>query len=153
MIILYHCYGGTHSSVLAAAIHLNILPEHRLPTFNEIASLPQYDRRNNSEIGEPVFYGKDEFGNKVYIQGMGKAERIVKNLLDSFLKIKGISKKQVKLINTLGNINTITRVGGFLSRNLGLIIPGRRLTVWGIQLNYSKFLKTVKRVKKEISIA
>jgi hypothetical protein len=153
MIIIYHCYGGTHSSVLAAAIHLNILPDNRLPTYKEIVNLPHYDRRNSSEIGVPVFYGEDEYGNKVYIQGMGKAAKIVKNLINSFLTIEEISKKQIKLVNTLGNVNILTRIGGFLSRGLGLVIPGRMLTVWGLKLNYYKFLKTVKRVKGEISIA
>jgi hypothetical protein len=34
MKIIYHCYGGTHSSVIAAAIHLGLLPEDRVPGGN-----------------------------------------------------------------------------------------------------------------------
>ncbi|MFA6694423.1 MAG: DUF3189 family protein, partial [Bacillota bacterium] len=38
MIIVYHCYGGTHSSVTAAALHLKKL--HQNPTANDLLKLP-----------------------------------------------------------------------------------------------------------------
>ena len=36
MIYIYNCYGGTHSSALAAAYHLKKLPANREPTDKEI---------------------------------------------------------------------------------------------------------------------
>ncbi len=153
MIIIYHCYGGTHTSVVAASIHLNALPDNRLPRNIEILKLPYYDKRESSQIGIPVYCGKDEYGNKIYIQGMGKARKTVLNLLNSIMEIGGIKEDEVKVVNTLENANILTRVGGYLSRGLGLVFPGRYLTVWGLKLTYHKLLGTVKQVKTEISIA
>jgi hypothetical protein len=35
MVIIYNCYGGTHSSILASAIHLKKLPIDRIPSKQE----------------------------------------------------------------------------------------------------------------------
>jgi hypothetical protein len=40
MKIIYCCYGGSHSSVTAAAIHLDMLPLTRKPTSAELLSIP-----------------------------------------------------------------------------------------------------------------
>ena len=44
MIIIYRCYGGTHSSVMAASIHLELLPGDRKPAGKELLALPYFDR-------------------------------------------------------------------------------------------------------------
>ena len=43
MHIIYHCVGGAHSSVIASAIHLGMLPKTRVATNSEILSIPYYD--------------------------------------------------------------------------------------------------------------
>lgn len=153
MIIIYHCYGGAHSSVLAAAIHTGCLPVSKVPDINEIINLPYYDQTSSSEIGIPYYYGKDECNNKIYIQGMGSSDNIITNMLNSFLKIENIDKREVYLVNTLKNVNILVRLGGFLSRGIGLVMPGRPLTAYGLRLAYPKFVKMVNSVKAQISIA
>ncbi|HEX3010797.1 MAG TPA: DUF3189 family protein, partial [Syntrophomonadaceae bacterium] len=39
MKIIYHCFGGSHSSVTAAAIHLGLIEKHRPPSMEELMSL------------------------------------------------------------------------------------------------------------------
>jgi len=153
MIIIYYCFGGTHSSVLSAAIHTGRLPLDRVPLAEEITNLPYFDQIPGSRIGTPFYFGNDEFGNSIYILGMGKARKMVLNALKSLIEIEGISPEEIYLENTLKNINLVVRVGGFLSRGLGLVFPGRNLTVSGLQRAYFRFVKVVKRVKKEIIVA
>jgi xylulokinase len=50
MKIIYHCYGGSHSSVLAAAIHTGRLNPERLPTGEELMALPYF-----TQSGTPYF--------------------------------------------------------------------------------------------------
>ncbi|MFW6269787.1 MAG: DUF3189 family protein [Bacillota bacterium] len=151
MIIIYHCYGGAHSSVLSAAIHCNILPEKRLPSTREIANIPLFDKTESKDIGTLIFYGKDANNNKIYIQGMGKSEKIILNILKDLCKYYNISEKEIVMVNTLKNVNLLVRIGGFLSRRLGLIFPGRLLATIGLKKNYEKFLKTVAEVKRKIN--
>ena len=44
MIYIYNCYGGTHSSILAMAYHLELLDETREPTKDEILNLPNFNK-------------------------------------------------------------------------------------------------------------
>lgn len=151
MIILYHCYGGAHSSVLSAAIHTGVLPTKRKPLVKEILNIPYFDQTESSQIGIPFFYGNDKYGNKIYIQGMGNSDKVVKQLLLDLMKKYNISEEEVILIDTLKNVNILVRVGGFLSRGLGLVFPGRLITVLGLKISYNNFIKTVNKVKEEIA--
>ena len=42
MYIVYRDVGGTHSTVVAAAIHLNRLPMQEVPSRDEILNLPLF---------------------------------------------------------------------------------------------------------------
>ena len=150
MIVLYHCYGAAHSSVLSAAIHLGLLAEDRVPALRRLEKFP-FDRKNSEEIGIPFFYGYDKGGNKIYIQGMGGSDKIVIGLLQDIMELYGIPEREVLLVNALENVNILVRIGGFLSRRLGLIFPGRVISIIGLQLAYPKFLATVLRVKEYIA--
>jgi len=41
--VIYHCYGGAHSSVTAANIHLGLLPRERTPGYRELISQKLFD--------------------------------------------------------------------------------------------------------------
>ncbi len=151
MIIIYHCYGGAHSSVLSAAIHTRILPDDRKPSNKDILKIPYFDKTTSNQIGIPFYYGDDEYGNKIYIQGMGGSDKVVKQLLKELMTKYEIPEKDVIMVDTLKNVNILVRIGGFLSRGLGLVFPGRYLTVLGLMLNYNKFVNTVSQVKAKIA--
>ncbi|NPV52325.1 MAG: DUF3189 family protein [Firmicutes bacterium] len=150
MKIIYHCYGSAHSSVVAAAIHIGILPCDRIPSAREIMNVPHFDRTGSNEIGTCFFMGEDEWGNSVYIMGMGYAKDIVRRAIYSILKIYGIPESDLLLVNALPHVGLITRVGGVLSRRMGLVRAGRPLTVYGIQRSYGDFVRMVDSIKQEI---
>lgn len=66
MHIIYHCVGGAHSSVIASAIHLGMLPETRVATNSEILSIPYYDNITREHYGRIIHRGTDEYGNNIY---------------------------------------------------------------------------------------
>ncbi|ADL07738.1 DUF3189 family protein [Thermosediminibacter oceani] len=148
MKIFYCCYGSAHSSVVAAAIHLGMLPSDRLPDAEEFERLPRYDKTSSCEIGYPFFMGKDEKENEVFIIGMTSQRELVKRAIASFLEHSGVNTENLLFIDTLPFVNLKTKIGGILSRRLGLVSLGRPLTIEGIREKYFDFVKLVQDVKK-----
>lgn len=130
MKIIYHCFGGSHSSVTAAALHLGLIDKYRLPTEDELMSLPYYDKTTNKDFGSIRFMGIDEFGNEVYILGK-------KSMADRFTKIlMGVAQllqaeDQVLVVNTMNRVNLSMKLGGFTSRRIGLVSLGRPIVSHG----------------------
>lgn len=91
--------------------------------------------------------GKDEYGSEVFILGMGSDRLLIKKAIYSFLTHLGLKTEELLMVDTLKNINLITKIGGFISRRLGLIWIGRPLTVIGIQQKYQDFIQLVNDVK------
>jgi len=148
MKIFYCCYGSAHSSVVAASIHLGLLPSDRVPTSREFLVLPHYDKTEPFEIGTPFFMGKDEYGSEIYILGMAGERPLIKKALLSFFSLLGVDTHGIILIDTLNSVNLLTKIGGFFSRRLGFVTVGRPLTILGIQVKYRDFVELVKAVKK-----
>lgn len=149
MKIFYYCYGSAHSSVVAASIHLGKLPLDRLPSAEEIEFLPHFDKTDSYEIGTPFFMGVDEHGTEIFITGMTSERQLVKKAIYSFLRNSGIDENDVMMVDALRYVNLKTRIGGFLSRRLGLVAVGRPLTIKGIQEKYADFLTLVKETKQK----
>ncbi|MGM0501472.1 MAG: DUF3189 family protein, partial [Bacillota bacterium] len=119
MKIIYYCYGGTHSSVLAAAIHVGQLAVGEKPARKDIYSLPLYDQVQQQQIGIPYFYGKDEFNNSIYVLGLGSKRDLIKEFVLDYLQLFNINTEQVMLVAALPYVNCFTKLGGILSRRLG----------------------------------
>ncbi|PKM83933.1 MAG: hypothetical protein CVU88_00480, partial [Firmicutes bacterium HGW-Firmicutes-13] len=96
------------------------------------------------------YVGRDEFGFEVYILGLANHKDVAVRSILSILKIYNIPSNQLVIADSLKEINTLTRVGGFLSRRLGLIKIGRPLTIMGIQMGYFRFVHLVSEVKEQI---
>ncbi|SDK41478.1 DUF3189 family protein [Natronincola ferrireducens] len=151
MNIIYSCFGGAHSSIVTAAIHMGYLPIDRLPSQREILGVPFYDKAQNEEIGIPLHMGVDEKNNVIYIMGLGhNRDYYTKMTYEFYNEIMPSSKKNLLIINVTSLLNNSTRLGGFMSRRLNLINIGRPLTVHGILKNYNYFTKLVKEVKGKI---
>jgi hypothetical protein len=148
MKIFYCCYGSAHSSVVAASIHLGLLPVERIPTSKEIEHLPHYDKTESFEIGTPFFMGRDEYDSEIFILGMASERKLIKKAILSFLKHLSLDTQDLMMIDALKNVNLLTKIGGFTSRRLGLVRIGRPLTIIGIQQKYRHFVKLVQGVKK-----
>jgi len=120
--VFYCCYAGTHASVVAGWYHLGFRPS----TYESLADLPYFDRRLTGEIGIPVFLGRDSFGADVYALGTGAG---AKNLEMSlvFAISQRFPQARVLFFNVRALLDVRSRIGGFLSRRVGMVGPGRCL--------------------------
>jgi len=150
MKIFYHCYGSSHTSIVSAAIHLGILPDDRIPTIDEILKVPHYDQGTTELIGTPIFFGVDEFGCDVYAIGLTHAKAMFKRAIRSFLAINNVSEQELVMADALARISIYTRIGGYLSRGLGIVSIGRPLSAYGIQRTYYNFVDLTQEVKQKI---
>ena len=150
MKIIYHCYGGAHSSVIAAAIHLGLLPENRVPTRAEICAVPLYDRQGADEHGHFFFMGKDQAGHEVYLTARRSRAEGLENIFTGLAGIFGISSADYYLVNVMGKVNLTMKLGGFLSRRWGVTRVGRPIVTVGTQAAYFQIVKLVQRVKSEV---
>lgn len=151
MKIFYHCFGSSHSSVIAANIHVGNLPQNRIPSWKEINSIPHFDRTQKKQIGEPFYIGKDESNNEVYIVGLTHKKNIPLNAVDSLASIFSLPKRDYVFVDALPSINRLAKFGGFLSRGMGLVFIGRPLAIFGIQTSYKNLLHLVEQTKKYIA--
>ncbi|MDN5326716.1 MAG: hypothetical protein PWP41_1412 [Moorella sp. (in: firmicutes)] len=145
MKVIYHCFGGSHSSVTAAAIHLGLLPRDRLPAAAELMSLPYFDARSRGEEGEIKYMGTDIYGNKVYAAGKKNLGSRFEALLYDLAKVLGLPRQELLLLNTSPFVNRLMVLGGFTSRRLGLAIPGRPIVILGTRRAYFRLVEFVDR--------
>ena len=148
MKLLYYCYGGSHSSVTAAAIHLGILPSDRIPSAEEFLSVPYFDGQVKEEHGEYKFMGNDDKGNEIYVVGVENFGGLFERLFYGTTSLFGIPDNEYELINSLEYVNNLMRLGGYLSRRMGLVSLGRPVVIKGTQAAYWEFVRLVDRVKQ-----
>jgi hypothetical protein len=149
MKIIYHCYGGTHSSVMAASLHLGLLKKNRLPSSRELLSCPYFDRLTNKDSGKIFFMGKDKHGHEVYVMGCKNAGLLVETAIKEFCQIMNMNGEKVTLACTVSCLNILMKIGGFLSRGLNLVTIGRFFLFPGSRLAFNKIKKVVEMVKNE----
>lgn len=151
MKLFYHCYGSTHSSVAAAAIHLGLLPSDRRPEVAEIMEVPFFDQVADAEIGTPLFMGRDHEGHEILAIGTRGKPQLVLSAVEEFLGlVLGTPPGDLVFRDTLHLANIWVRVGGFLSRRVGLVFPGRRLAALGIRQSYPGLVELVQRTQGEL---
>ncbi len=142
-LLIFQCYGGTHSSVTAASIYLDLLPRDRIPTNQELTGLPYFDQVKNDEVGPLRYMGRDRRGNKVYILGSRRWGEEVKSLLQAILPLLKVPPAGAAILSCFAGLNWVARTGGFISRQLGIPAIGRPLVCYGIRLNYRQLIHQV----------
>lgn len=150
MKVIYYCYGGTHTSVLAAALHLGMIRKDKLPSAEEIFSCPNFDRVENRDIGKIFFMGIDEKGQEIYVMGCKNCGMLVERAIFEFSRIMGSKGEDVVMVNTLSCLNIFMRLGGFLSRRLRLAAPGRLFLLLGVRVAFPEINKKVEELKEKI---
>ena len=89
MIYIYHDFGGTHSTSLAAAFHLKLLPPPtRKFTKQEILAVPFFNKLTKQDVGRLIFHGKDNGGNAVYTVARRRFKQIVPVIRDFYLLLE-----------------------------------------------------------------
>lgn len=150
MKVIYHCFGGSHSSVLAANIHVGNLSSQRFPTYKELFNLPYFDRTTNDDFGIIKLVGFDEWGNQVYSLGQMHLGRRFHPVIESLITITG-TREHIVLMGTMPHVNVLMMAGGNLSRKRSLPEMGRPILYLGTRLAYPSLLKVVRRVKDELT--
>lgn len=146
MKIIYHCFGGSHSSVTAAAIHLGLFPGGQIPQLADFMEIPYFDHQVAEEHGLFRFLGRDAQGNDIYVIGrrnMKNFEPLVRGLAEMI----GIPQDDLLLVNTMPCVNWVMMVGGYISRRLKIVWLGRPIVVYGIRQAFLDFSALVDRVK------
>ncbi|GAA0403256.1 DUF3189 family protein [Paenibacillus motobuensis] len=150
MIYIYNCYGGTHTSVLAAAYHLNQLPRDRKPSKEEILNTYMFDKLLPQEHGKLIHHGKDDQGNDIFSVGRGNSKAVIPAITSSFqlLADKEELSEKVILSNTSPTVPLMMTIGGFCSRQLKLTTLGRALLVLGAQQTYKNIIQLVENTNR-----
>lgn len=151
MKFIYHCFGGSHSSVTAAAIHVGLLSEERLPERQELLSLPYYDAQVSKDHGRIRFIGFDKAGNEVYITSKRNLGFIYEKIMRQILQVADRPELNGQLIfvNTMTVVNIFMIIGGYLSRRLGWTRLGRSIVIYGTRQSFHKFTHLVRQVKEK----
>lgn len=150
MVIIYNCYGGTHSSILASTIHLKKLPMDRIPTKQEILNVEYFNKLTYSDMGRLIFHGVDDDGNKVYTIGRGTSKALIpamRNLVIAMCKDKGIDEHFL-FINCSSTVPPLMTMGGFFSRALHMDFIGVPLLTAGAMQTYYNITKLVEKSKQ-----
>lgn len=144
MRIVYHCFGGAHSSPVAAAIHVGLLPADRVPDASAIAAVPHFDTTSPRRWGELLPMGRDAHGHQVFVMGRGPHGAVARQALVSGFRLAGGDPEKLLVVDTLGCVNVWMRLGGYLSRRLGLVSLGRPLVIWGTRRAYPRLAALVR---------
>lgn len=151
--IVYTCYGGAHSSPVAAAIHLGLLPRNTTPTVKQLLSIPLFDQVTSSGRGRMMFVGTDARGNEIFVLGRGKESAdMVRNLIVSAWTVAGGATTPLEVCDTLPCVNGWMRMGGWLSRAAGLVGLGRPIAAFGARLAYPRLVRLVQQVERRLGI-
>ncbi|MCL6477535.1 MAG: DUF3189 family protein [Peptococcaceae bacterium] len=146
MKIIYHCYGGTHSSVTAACIHLGLLPRDRVPAYKELIGQELFDRQEVCDIGKIVLVGHDNLGNEIYVVGRRSRPNLLYNVTGGLADLFGTGKENLILVDVSSYVNPSMKAGGFISRRIGLVALGRPIVAWGTLRNYTLLAALVEDV-------
>lgn len=146
MIIIYHCFGGSHSSVLAAALHLRLIDKCRIPTTDELMAIPYFDKTCDEDFGSIRFMGIDDSGHEVYVLGKKSMGGRYSKILRGVASILG-KEDQVLPVDCTNRINLFMKIGGFSSRRMGLISPGRPIVLKGTRNAFLDMVNLVETVR------
>lgn len=128
--VFYSCYAGTHTSIVAAWIHLfashGLIPEDHLPGHVTILELPLFDQRLSRDIGTPVLIGEDAYGTQVYALGSGWQYRDLELMLCDLIEVIN-PEARACIMSVRGFLNFKARLGGFMSRRLQMVYLGRKM--------------------------
>lgn len=150
MKVIYHCFGGSHSSVICAALHLGMLDKKRIPSLAELLALPYFDKTGADDFGNFRFMGIDEMGNEIYVLGKKSLADRYTLLIMNIADILGV-KNEIIALDTNCKVNWIMKIGGFLSRRLMLVSLGRFLLGLGLKKAFPELVLLVEKNLEEIA--
>lgn len=155
MIYIYNCYGGTHSSSIAAAVHLKKVPLDRVPTREEILNIDYFNKLTYRDMGRIIYRGMDDEGNKVFSVGRGTSKTLIpclENLINLIHDECGFNDKII-FSNMSPCVPPAMTLGGFFSRGLGIHFIGVPLLAIGARQTFFDIVKVVNLTKERAKTA
>ncbi len=73
-------------------------------------------------------------------------------MLQEILPLLEVPPGRAAILDCFSGINWIARIGGFISRRLGITVIGRLLVCYGIRLNYRRFLQQVELLENRFDL-
>ncbi|ARI79212.1 DUF3189 family protein [Halobacillus mangrovi] len=151
MIYIYNDFGGTHSTSMAAAYHLNLIdPSDKSLTPEDVLAIPYFNKLTKKDFGKLIFHGEDEKGNFVYTIGRSSSKLVVpalSELCDVFLSLFDLDERII-FSNTSPTVPFVMSIGGILSRGLGIDWLGVPLLIKGAQKCHPTIRQLVDETKR-----
>ena len=143
--IIYHDEGGEHA-IIAAAIHLNLLPMDQKPSKSQVLDLLSFHNPEDIPLGRLLFHGKDIYDNAIYTLGRKHGSVLIVNALKSVMGMLDCNEEEIQCVNTSIKSNPYNCLGKICYR-LGFSRLGKRLWVHGILKSYDSIANKVKKNK------
>ena len=123
MIFIYNCFGGTHTSSLASAIHLKKLPYDTVPTSEQILGTDYFNKLTYKDFGRIIYRGADEDGNKVYTIGRGTSKVLIPGLKNLITILHDECSLNEKIIfsNMSPTVPLVMTIGFILKKTLRIV--------------------------------
>ncbi len=147
MRVVYHSYGGSFSSALAAGIHTGELSGEHPPGKDDILSCSLFHRGTPGNHGVIHYAGTDEEGNEIYFMGSRKAFHIIENALRGILEIVREDPRQLDFVDTFPLNNLEMRAGIFLYHRKIITPAALALLIKGSQKAFFDFTALIDDVK------
>ncbi|MFB6467195.1 DUF3189 family protein [Cytobacillus sp. Hz8] len=151
MIYIYNDYGGTHTTSLAAALHLHLIHPSSFPlTKEEILAVPYFNQLTKQDFGKLIFHGEDQDGHLVYTIGRKSQKLVVPSLESLGLMLLNHFKVEERIIfsNTSPIVPTAMSLGGFFSRGLKINTIGVPFLVMGAKKCMNNIYELVENTKQ-----
>jgi hypothetical protein len=152
MKIVYHCYGGAHASPTAAAIHLGILPQNRIPRFQNFKKVPFFDDITWNEHGKMIKVGVDSQGNEIFILARRNSANLIINLIKEFARLNNENPAEYHFVNCMQMFNPFMITGGFSSRAMGWVRLGRPLVTFGVMISFPILVSIVQKTCRNLGM-
>lgn len=153
MIFIYHDFGGTHTTSMAAAYHLKKIDNpDKILEKDEILAVPYFNKLTKKDAGRFIFHGVDDEGNSVYTLGRRSSKLVIPSLyhFSNIIVSRYQLNERIIFSNTSPVVPFAMTMGGFFSRGLKLNAIGVPLLVVGAK-QCCKHIKQLVDHTKEIA--
>jgi len=133
---------------VAAALHLGLLDNTRVPGEKELLQIPLFDGTWEHDHGRLFFFGFDEQQREVYVLGKRGLGQRLNTIVARAAVAAGIAPGDYLLVDALPYVSWLMVVGGYSSRRLRWEKAGRKVVIKGIQTFFWQIVNKVEQVKR-----
>lgn len=144
MKVIYHDKSGRHLSILAAAMHLQLVDQG--VSRRELERLPNF--LHNKPPGTLLYMGLDSLGNEVYVLGCKKNFRVIRN---AYLGINRAFKLHHDIVfaDVQPLCNLSIKLFDFANRKSETELKWSSLLFDGLEKSKAKLLPLIEEVRRK----